>query len=152
MRQREETPKMPEAKQKRSTAVLAAYEETWETRRYAMLCTVLVTDPEGRPTREFNTLFPLDGTKDVVHFLSELHAFGADVDGITRFGEIWEVLAGVQGWAVPVRQLPAKAFRFDKRCTWASAIIGAKPWKPKREQVREISKGFGLDDWDESGA
>jgi hypothetical protein len=142
---------MATSKRKSSTVMITASNYLWDGSASVVEWTMLMTDPLGGPTEEFGAAFPLACSEDVVHLLSELHAFGGEVDHITHWRDVWDAIDRVKGRAVPVDMRSGTRRRSGKPRTWASRL-GTKPWRPKKEHLREIRKGFGLETWDESGA
>jgi len=104
---------------------------------YFMEWTLCVLNHREAERREVGLSFPLDSPEEVVECLAELHALGANVDGVTDIDSAWDAADEVFEQPVALRKAPGD----DCRC--AGLAVNRKKWKPKARQLRALAKEFG---------
>lgn len=110
---------------------------------YLMEWKLCVQNHRAAERYEVGMSFALDSPEQVVECLAELHALGANVDGVTEIDEAWEAAAEVFERPVALHTAPGDDFRV------AGLTEHGKTWRPKARQLRAIAKGFGLGLWGE---
>lgn len=125
------------------TAFIKDYNQCFGGDTYLMEWTLCVQNHRAAERYEVGLSFALDSPEEVVECLAELHALGANVDGVTDIDAAWDAAAEVFELPVALRGAPGD----DYRC--AGLSLHGKTWKPKARQLRAIAKGFGLGLWGE---